>query len=94
VLDWGDVSLGDADFDLAVIRVFFGEPFLARLLEHLPGRDAATVREKARFFTTLRAVQDACYEIDHGGWSVRDKGSPRFRQGAGRIMRSAIRKSR
>ena len=49
VLDWGDVSLGDPDFDLAVIGIFFGHEFLARLLEHLPDRDPAVVRDKACF---------------------------------------------
>jgi aminoglycoside 2''-phosphotransferase len=63
VLDWGDVSLGDGDFDLAVISIFFGEGFLRRLLPHLPGRDTDTVLAKTRFFTTLRALQDAVYDM-------------------------------
>jgi aminoglycoside 2''-phosphotransferase len=66
VLDWGDVSLGDPDFDLAVIGIFFGHDFLARLLDHLPDRDPAVVHDKARFFTTLRALQDIRYDVDHG----------------------------
>jgi aminoglycoside 2''-phosphotransferase len=66
VLDWGDVSLGDPDFDLAVIGMFFGQELLARLLEHLPDRDPAVVRDKARFFTTLRGLQDIRYALDHG----------------------------
>jgi aminoglycoside 2''-phosphotransferase len=63
VLDWGDVSLGDGDFDLAVIAIFFGEAFLRRLLPHLPDRDPETVLAKARFFTTVRALQDAVYDL-------------------------------
>jgi aminoglycoside 2''-phosphotransferase len=66
VLDWGDVSLGDPDFDLAVIGIFFGHEFLARLLEHLPDRNPAVVHDKARFFTTLRWLQDIRYVLDHG----------------------------
>ena len=66
VLDWGDVSLGDPDLDLAVIGIFFGDEFLARLLEHLPDRDPAVVRDKACFFTTLRRLQDLRYVLDHG----------------------------
>ena len=58
VLDWGDVSLGDPDFDLAVIAIFFGDELMARLLEHLPERDPDTVLAKARFFITLRRLQD------------------------------------
>jgi aminoglycoside 2''-phosphotransferase len=63
VLDWGDVSLGDGDFDLAIIAMFFGEGFLRRLLAHLPGRDADTVLAKTRFFTTVRFLQDAVYDV-------------------------------
>jgi aminoglycoside 2''-phosphotransferase len=63
VLDWGDVSLGDGDFDLAVISIFFGDGFLRRLLPHVPDRDGDTVLAKTRFFTTLRALQDAVYDL-------------------------------
>jgi aminoglycoside 2''-phosphotransferase len=71
VLDWGDVAVGDGDFDLAVIGIFFGAAFLARLLEHLPRRDPELVREKGRFFTLLRAVQDLRYDaVHHPGATV------------------------
>jgi aminoglycoside 2''-phosphotransferase len=63
ILDWGDVSLGDGDFDLAVISIFFGDGFLRRLLPHVPDRDGDTVLAKTRFFTTLRALQDAVYDL-------------------------------
>ena len=67
VLDWGDVALGDPDFDLAVIAMFFGDEFLARLLEHLPVRDPDTVFAKARFFTTVRWLQDILYDVEVDG---------------------------
>jgi aminoglycoside 2''-phosphotransferase len=63
VLDWGDVSLGDGDFDLAIVAMFFGDGFLRRLLAHLPSRDVDTVLAKARFFTTVRFLQDAVYDV-------------------------------
>jgi aminoglycoside 2''-phosphotransferase len=66
VLDWGDVCLGDPDFDLAVISIFFGEPFLVRLLRHLPDRDPAVVLAKAEFFTTLRWLQDLAFDVERG----------------------------
>jgi aminoglycoside 2''-phosphotransferase len=74
ILDWGDVSLGDGDFDLAVISIFFGEGFLRRLLPHLPDRDADTVLSKARFFTTLRALQDVVYDLQLGDRRALDEG--------------------
>jgi Phosphotransferase enzyme family len=55
-LDWGDVSLGDPDFDLAEMAMVFGERFLLRLLPHLPDRDPAVVLAKAEFFTTVRWI--------------------------------------
>ncbi len=70
VIDWGDACLGDGDFDLAVIAMFFGAGFLARLLGHLPGRDPALVLEKTRFFTIVRRLQDLVYDArrqDRGG---------------------------
>jgi aminoglycoside phosphotransferase (APT) family kinase protein len=79
VLDWGDVSLGDPDFDLAVIGMFFGPELLARLLEHLPDRDPAVVRDKARFFTTLRDLQDIRYALDHGDAATVQRAVARLR---------------
>jgi hypothetical protein len=43
--------------------MFFGEGFLQRLLAHLPGRDADTVLAKTRFFTAVRLLQDAVYDL-------------------------------
>jgi aminoglycoside 2''-phosphotransferase len=62
VLDWGDVSFGDPDFDLAIVSMFFGAPFLTRLLPHMPDRDPDEVLAKVRFFTTVRGLQDRLYE--------------------------------
>jgi aminoglycoside phosphotransferase (APT) family kinase protein len=79
VLDWGDVSLGDPDFDLAVIGIFFGKDFLTRLVEHLPDRDPTVVRDKARFFTTLRWLQDIRYVLDHGDPAAARQAADRLR---------------
>jgi aminoglycoside 2''-phosphotransferase len=80
VLDWGDVSLGDPDFDLAVSGMFFGPEFLARLLAHLPDRDPEVVRDKARFFTTLRWLQDIRYDIDHSDTPAAQQAADRLRE--------------
>jgi aminoglycoside 2''-phosphotransferase len=67
VLDWGDIALGDPDFDLAVIAMFFGHEFLARLLGHLPDRDPDAIFAKARFFTTVRWLQDVVFDVGRDG---------------------------
>jgi aminoglycoside 2''-phosphotransferase len=64
VLDWGDVCLGDPDFDLAVISMFFGEAFLTRLLRHMPDRDPETVFAKVEFFTAVRWLQDLVLDVE------------------------------
>jgi aminoglycoside 2''-phosphotransferase len=61
VLDWGDACVGDPDFDLAVISIFFGADVTARMLAHMPGRDPATAAAKTEFYTTLRWLQDLAY---------------------------------
>jgi len=66
LIDWGDVCLGDPDFDLAVIAMFFGQGFLERLLAHLADRDPAYVLDKTRFFTTVRWTQDLAFVIQRG----------------------------
>jgi aminoglycoside 2''-phosphotransferase len=80
VLDWGDVSLGDPDFDLAVCGIFFGPQFLARLLHHLPDRDPDVVRDKAHFFTTLRCLQDIRYDLDYGDRPAARQAADRLRE--------------
>ena len=47
--------------------MFFGDEFLARLLDQLPARDADTVFAKARFFTTVRWLQDVLYDVEVDG---------------------------
>jgi aminoglycoside 2''-phosphotransferase len=79
VLDWGDVSLGDGDFDLAIVAMFFGEGFLRRLLAHLPGRDADTVLAKTRFFTAVRFLQDAVYDLQLDDGRALDESLVRLR---------------
>jgi aminoglycoside 2''-phosphotransferase len=80
VLDWGDVSLGDPDFDLAVIGIFFGPEFLTRLLPHLPDHDLDVVRDKAHFFTTLRWLQDIRYDLEYGGPPAAQQATDQLRE--------------
>jgi macrolide phosphotransferase len=66
LIDWGDVCLGDPDFDLAVIAMFFGHDMLVRLLEHLPDSDPAEIQAKTWFFTTVRWTQDLAFVMRCG----------------------------
>jgi aminoglycoside 2''-phosphotransferase len=66
LLDWGDVSLGHADFDLAIIRAFCGPHTLQGLLERMEDADAERVSASIPFLITVRWLQDALYDIDRG----------------------------
>lgn len=63
VIDWGDVSFGEPDFELAIIGRFFGRAFLRALLERMPELDAKVVLDRARFFQLLRCAQDLYYVV-------------------------------
>jgi aminoglycoside phosphotransferase (APT) family kinase protein len=67
LLDWGDVSLGHGDFDLAIISAFCGPHTLAGLLERLDLADAERACASIPFLLTVRWLQDAVYVISRGG---------------------------
>jgi aminoglycoside 2''-phosphotransferase len=67
LLDWGDVSLGHGDFDLAIISAFCGPDTLQGLLDRLPAADAARAAASIPFLLTMRWVQDALFDIGRGG---------------------------
>jgi aminoglycoside phosphotransferase (APT) family kinase protein len=58
LLDWGDASLGHAEFDLAIIGAFCGPYTLEGLLERLGGAGAERARASLPFLLTVRWLQD------------------------------------
>jgi aminoglycoside 2''-phosphotransferase len=56
IIDWGDVAIGDPDFDLLYLRQDYGEDFVVRMLEHYPHPEPARLVLKLRVF-------DACDHI-------------------------------
>jgi aminoglycoside 2''-phosphotransferase len=61
LLDWGDVSLGHAYFDLAIVGAFCGARTLAGLLERMNESEAERARATIPFLLTIRWLQDASY---------------------------------
>jgi aminoglycoside phosphotransferase (APT) family kinase protein len=53
IIDWGDLAIGDPDFDLLYLRQDYGEAFVRRLLGHYPHPEPARLLHKLR-------VLDAC----------------------------------
>jgi aminoglycoside 2''-phosphotransferase len=66
LLDWGDVSLGHGDFDLAIIGAFCGPQTLRGLLDRLAAGDAERAAASIPFLLTVRWLQDALYDIQRG----------------------------
>ena len=48
VIDFGDVSIGDPDYDLAFLALRLGPGFIAGLLRRYPHADPARLAEKIR----------------------------------------------
>ena len=66
LIDWGDVSLGHGDFDLAIMSAFCGSQTLRGLLERLSDAEAARASASLPFLLTVRWLQDALYDIGRG----------------------------
>src|SRR5262249_48726367 len=56
VIDWGDIAIGDSDYDLLYLRQDYGEAFVQRLLTHYPHVEPDHLLHKLRVF-------DACDHI-------------------------------
>jgi aminoglycoside 2''-phosphotransferase len=66
VIDFGDVSIGDPDYDLAFLGRTLGTGFIADLLRHLPNADPVRLAQKIRCFGSLNAIDDVFIGIDRG----------------------------
>jgi aminoglycoside phosphotransferase (APT) family kinase protein len=58
LIDWGDVSLGHPDFDLAIIGAFCGPQTLHSLLERVSRADADRTYAGLPYLLTIRWLQD------------------------------------
>jgi aminoglycoside phosphotransferase (APT) family kinase protein len=77
LLDWGDVSLGHSESDLAIIGAFCGPLTLQGLLDRLADADAERAAASIPFLLTVRRLQDAHYEQLAHPDRVTKRGSPR-----------------
>jgi aminoglycoside 2''-phosphotransferase len=69
IIDWGDLAIGDPDYDLLYLRQDYGEDFVRRLLGHYPHPEPARLLEKQRVF-------NACDHINTIVASDRDSAEP------------------
>lgn len=81
LLDWGDVSLGHPDFDLAIIGAFCGRQTLQGLLDRMDSADAERVEASLPFLLIIRWLQDVSYTVGRGGDDeLVDRGLRRLRE--------------
>jgi aminoglycoside 2''-phosphotransferase len=66
VIDFGDVSIGDPDYDLAFLGRRLGSEFVAELLQHYPRKNPVSLAEKIRCFNLFNAIDDVFIGLDHG----------------------------
>jgi aminoglycoside 2''-phosphotransferase len=76
LLDWGDVSLGHGDFDLAIIGAFCGPRTLEGLLERLPVAEAERARASIPFLLSVRWLADAVFDLRRATAPASSPGSP------------------
>jgi aminoglycoside phosphotransferase (APT) family kinase protein len=63
ILDWGDVCLGDPDYDFAYLHEDLGEAFVREMALHYGHPDPERLVRKGRYFTAV----DQIGTIVHGG---------------------------
>lgn len=58
IIDWGDMALGDPDYDLLYLYQDYGRAFVERLLEHLPHDEPDRLFRKLRVFNAYDYLND------------------------------------
>jgi aminoglycoside phosphotransferase (APT) family kinase protein len=80
LIDWGDVSLGQADFDLAIVGAFCGPQTLQGLLGRMDDADTARARAAIPFLLTIRWLQDLNLVIRDGDEELAERCLYRLRE--------------
>jgi aminoglycoside 2''-phosphotransferase len=58
IIDWGDMAIGDPDYDLTYLYQDYGPAFVERLLAYLPHPDPDRLFEKLRVFCAYDYLHD------------------------------------
>ncbi len=74
IIDWGDLTIGDPDYDLLYLYQDYGEDFVRRLLAHHPQPDPARLLDKLRVFNACDHIQAiVASRQDHSGGDAVDE---------------------
>lgn len=64
IIDFGDIAIGDPDYDLMYLRLDYGEDFLDSFLNYYPHSDVDRLKKKIKFFEFAHRVQDIVSAIE------------------------------
>ena len=64
IIDFGDMAIGDPDYDLMYLTLDYGEDFLDRFLNYYPHSDIDRLKKKIKFFQFAHLLQDIVSAIE------------------------------
>jgi aminoglycoside 2''-phosphotransferase len=66
IIDWGDASIGDPDYELSYLYRAGGAPFVEEVVRHGPPRDPAKLDRKLRFYAGHDAIDTILNGLERG----------------------------
>jgi len=70
IIDFGDIAIGDPDYDLMYLYADYGNDFIYRLLEHHRVEDYDRLFEKLEFFLECNTIHDVLIGIAYGDHEI------------------------
>lgn len=74
IIDFGDIAIGDPDYDLMYLYDELGQQFVTRLLKYFPEVDTRDLFAKLKFFQLADALQSIIHSIKEHENNKIDKG--------------------
>jgi aminoglycoside 2''-phosphotransferase len=66
IIDWGDASIGDPDYELSYLYRAGGARFVEEVVRHGPRRDRAKLERKLRFYAGLDTIDTILTGLERG----------------------------
>jgi aminoglycoside 2''-phosphotransferase len=66
IIDWGDASIGDPDYELSYLWRAGGARFVEELIQHGPPRDRAKLEKKLQFFAGHDTINTLLTALERG----------------------------
>jgi aminoglycoside 2''-phosphotransferase len=82
VIDWGDASIGDPDYELSYLYRAGGARFVEEVVRHGPRRDLAKLERKLRFFAGHDTIDTLLTGLERGDSPLATAGVARLRADA------------